>query len=396
MIISPQLTSAQRVYLDFLRAAAAFAVLFGHASVAFLQGGALEKMNIQIGAVPVFFLISGFLISLSVFQKRGSRQYGFGAYFIDRFCRIYCAYLPALVFAAIVDWLIVDAGTYSWKDHFNTETWAGNLLMLQDFPLFQIARRLGVPDNPWFVSSFGSAGPFWTISIEWWIYMLFGAVFFFCLRAEKPLKLWQKMLIGFLAIEPAYHFVGGPDRCLTMLWVIGMGASLFFLHLPRFAASWTITERQWRHLCLTVCVAFLLALVAHGYANRYHQQAPGIYGPVDAGITEFQSGFYLAVALFAILFACGTVYSVPKFLEKFMGFIAGYSYSLYLTHSTVFAYLGAQATAPNSPKSFWLALGAANVVAIFFWWFFERHYHALATYLKNRRVYESRQQALAK
>lgn len=382
MNAAPRMTKPQHVYLDFVRASAAFCVLFGHASMAFLQGSALQKANIQIDAVPVFFLISGFLISLSVFQKHADPHYGFVQYFIERFCRIYSAYIPALLFTAIVDGLALQLGPQDWVERYNWRTWLGNLLMLQDFPLFQIARRLGVPDNPWFVSEFGSAGPFWTISIEWWIYMLFGMVAYY-LSTHRPLGLWEKIVLGFVAIEPAYHFVGGPDRCLTMLWVLGMGASFLYFRQHTLIVRNPPDDKRERLIGFIVCGAGLMALVLHTFANGYHAREADIYGPTGTGLTEFQSAFYFAVALFALFFACGTFQPVPTFLSKTIGFFANYSYSLYLTHSAIIAYI--QARYPHATYDlglYWLAILASNVTAILFWAMFERYHHNIADKLK--------------
>src|SRR3954467_5806816 len=94
-----ELSPAQTVYLDFVRALGAVMVLLGHAAHYFLPGTLLtSEGRIQQLGVYIFFFISGFLISLSVLQKLEDRRYGFGDYFIDRFCRIYSAFLPALVF----------------------------------------------------------------------------------------------------------------------------------------------------------------------------------------------------------------------------------------------------------------------------------------------------------
>ena len=103
MIVPARLTEAQRVYLDFVRAMAAMFVLVGHACIFFLQGNPVSSGGGMQGVgVFIFFLISGFLISLSVFQKHADPHYGFREYFIDRFCRIYTAYVPALFLCCLL------------------------------------------------------------------------------------------------------------------------------------------------------------------------------------------------------------------------------------------------------------------------------------------------------
>jgi peptidoglycan/LPS O-acetylase OafA/YrhL len=335
----------------------------------------------EVCGVVIFFLLSGFLISLSVFQKHAEPTYDFRAFFIDRFCRIYAAYLPALIFIACLDRYIADSPLYSGPNtindgnHFDLLTWIGNLFMLQDFPLFQVARRLGAQEHSWFFGPFGSAGSLWTISIEWWIYMLFGTLVFFILRARKPLSIKGWIVLALIAIEPAYHFVGGPDQCLTMLWCIGMAVSLFFLALPKLAASWSITPRRWQYICYGISAGSLLMLAAHTCANLYHRH--------DANIAGLQFGVFIASAIFSLLFALGTLEAAPKIPAKIIGFIASYSYSLYLTHLTVLWYLHIRFPGhENDNLFFWLSIALCNAIAIVFWWLFERHYHTYAVRLK--------------
>src|SRR4051794_34562176 len=109
MDLSAELNPAQKTYLDFVRALAAQLVLFGHAAHYFLPNSVFVRGAgiMQSVGVNIFFLISGFLISHSVFMKRSDPSYGFGSYVADRFCRIYSAFLPALVLVAIVDALML-------------------------------------------------------------------------------------------------------------------------------------------------------------------------------------------------------------------------------------------------------------------------------------------------
>jgi peptidoglycan/LPS O-acetylase OafA/YrhL len=368
-----QLNSAQRVFLDLVRGGAAILVLFGHSAHYFWKDSTLANGAAQGLGVFVFFLISGFLISLSVFQKYADRRYGFGDYFIDRFCRIYCVLVPALIFVAVLDGVVLTDPGYEWHRDYNLQTWFGNLFMLQDFPIFQTLRRLGVHDSAWFVSSFGSARPFWTISIEWWIYMLFGAVALRWLRDGHKLGAIGVLVLALVAIEPVYYVVGGFDQCLGLLWLIGMAASILYLRLPRIAELLPqFDDSRWLRLFLIVAGAGLVAMAGRLFANRF-----------ETG--ELQFGVFLAIFIFALLFACGASrLVVPKPVERAVGFVAGYSYSLYLTHHTVLEFLSVRLSGGMSDAAlFWIAIASSNVVAIGFWCLFERHHRHLARILRD-------------
>lgn len=372
MVQAPKLNTAQRVYLDLLRGGAAIIVLLGHSAHYFWKDNALAGGTAQALGVVVFFLISGFLISLSVFQKDADRHYAFSDYFIDRFCRIYCVLVPALVFVAVLDGTMLNEPGYEWQRDYNLQTWLGNLFMLQDFPIFQTLRRLGVHDNAWFVSSFGSARPFWTISIEWWIYMLFGAVTLRWLRDGRKLGAIGVLVLALVAIEPVYYVIGGYDQCLGLLWLMGMAASILYVRLPRSTELLPHDDRYWFRLFLVVAGAGLVATAGRLFANHFE-------------VDELQFGVFLAIFLFALLFACGASrFVVPRPVGQIAGFVAGYSYSLYLTHHTIIEFLSFRLSGEVSDVAlFWIAIAVSNIVAIGFWYLFERHHRHLARILKE-------------
>lgn len=367
-----KLSASQRSYLDFIRAAAAMLVLVGHSTHFFLGQSRLADQGQGFG-VLLFFLISGFLIGFSVLQRSADQDYGFAQYFIDRFCRIYCAYLPALLLVLTVDGLVVGNPLYEWSGNYNARTWLGNLIMLQEFPVFQILRRLGMPEKAWFLQSFGTGRPFWTISIEWWIYMTFGMTVLVWRRRHWRFGLIGGIVLGLVAIEPLYHFVGGYDSCLSMLWVIGLMASAAFLSFPQFTPS--LTQLDWNHfhrMCLIVGGASVAAMAARLFGNHFN-------------VAELQFGVFLAAAVFALLFAFGGWRrAIPRQLERVCAFLAGYSYSLYLTHYTVIEFLNVKFPGHrHDPHFFWLAILSSNVVAIAFWWLFERHHRHIARLAKS-------------
>ena len=165
------LTNTATVYLDVIRILASQMVVFGHG---FRFNGIFPFMGpptfpyLQKMAVVIFFFLSGFLITTSVFKKTKKGEFSFLEYFCERFGRIYSAVIPCLLLILIFDLFFqtIMPNQYGYYESFNIKTFLGNLFMLQGYPhLFQIA-------------SFGSALPLWTLANEWWIYMLFGLLIF--------------------------------------------------------------------------------------------------------------------------------------------------------------------------------------------------------------------------
>ena len=103
-------------------------------------------------------------------------------------------------------------------------------------------------------------------------------------------------------------------------------------------------------------------------------------------VIEFQFGLFLAVLVFALFFALGFArLRVAPGLERVVGFVAGYSYSLYLVHHTLVEFLAIHyPDRQNSPTMFWAAIAAANLLAVVFWYLFERHHRQLARWAKQR------------
>lgn len=98
--MSFKLSSGSSNLLDLIRGVSSQAVLVGHAMIIFDVFEYFHYPKIQNIAVLIFFLLSGFLITYSTFRKD---NYSFGDYFIDRFSRIYTAYIPAIFFVILCD-----------------------------------------------------------------------------------------------------------------------------------------------------------------------------------------------------------------------------------------------------------------------------------------------------
>lgn len=101
-------------------------------------------------------------MAFSLDEKRG-QNYRFSEFVVDRYIRLTITLVPAIALVTVMDLIIKlnKPEVYSFTNAFNIKTLLGNLLFLQD-----------IPDSAhaW-VTSFASARPFWTLSVEWWIYL---------------------------------------------------------------------------------------------------------------------------------------------------------------------------------------------------------------------------------
>jgi peptidoglycan/LPS O-acetylase OafA/YrhL len=128
------LSDGQVAYLNIIRALAAELVLVSHAFLYF-HADSKAYMNAKqiLGTLGVvlFFLISGFLISRSAFTNTRRGSYTLSDYIIERFARIYTAFLPALVSIAVLDYFLLGYPAFPDTASYNYSTFFGNLFMVR-------------------------------------------------------------------------------------------------------------------------------------------------------------------------------------------------------------------------------------------------------------------------
>jgi peptidoglycan/LPS O-acetylase OafA/YrhL len=145
--------------LDSVRGFAAVYVFLSHFVLErIFDKASLFGLPFRFGqeVVILFFLMSGFVIAWSYEQQVDK---AFLTFFKKRMLRVYPIYILALILSVTL------AGNYSslLSLDFFFQLF-GNLVMLQDFE----AGKPGV----WF-SPLGGDSPLWSLSYEWWFYMLF-------------------------------------------------------------------------------------------------------------------------------------------------------------------------------------------------------------------------------
>ena len=145
--------------LESLRGAAALYVVLHHtipydSRLLNLPVGHLMRFGQE--AVILFFLLSGFVINYS-FKITKNKQ--FGNYFAKRFCRIYIPLAAVMLVSYFTQ--SYEAGKFLGPD---IPALLGNLFMLQDW---------SVANPNVLVDPYMGNGPLWSLSYEWWFYMLF-------------------------------------------------------------------------------------------------------------------------------------------------------------------------------------------------------------------------------
>ncbi len=308
-------------YFESVRALAAQGVVIGHALNLFLPSvfmrmgpeGTLEAragvffiQNLGVGA---FFVISGYLVTLSAMRTHQRVAAGFEPFLIGRFRRIYGPLVPLLILVFVVENLV-------YPDHArlativvvaDIPTLIVNLLLLVDHPLMAVASRVtGLPFLR--ASAIGTAAQLWTVFIEWWIYVVFGAAYFSIVERRTSLIRLALLLIALPV--PLYWLVKG--NALPLAWIVGMAFALGDERARRLPVTATAIA------CLACCAL----ATARAFATSWPFYDPLVLVPASAAV---MLGFYLAPGASA----------GKSWLAAVTGYFSDRSYSLYLVHLSI-------------------------------------------------------------
>jgi peptidoglycan/LPS O-acetylase OafA/YrhL len=288
---------------DLLRLLAAVQVLYFHALEHLrLDGAGLDGITTVLGwfpGVPIFFVISGFLITASYLNNRDR----LGQYVKNRLLRIF----PALIVCTTLTTVVLVFFGHVAADWRMVAWFAGQLGVL---PIY----------NPEFLRGFGVGmpnGALWTIPVELQFYA-FVPLFFMVLAVlgvRESGRVWALVWVLLLSFV-VYLWYGAADR--TPLWM-----QVFYIsvlpHLWMFLLGsvayliWPHLKGALQHYGLTWLVVYLAWCA--------------FFAGDDLGI----SGMFIQKVLMA---CCVLAFSMPKVAHTLLG-RNDISYGVYLYHMPV-------------------------------------------------------------
>jgi len=263
--------------LDSLRGLSALLVAAYHFNPAAYSHAGSVLHNAYL-AVDFFFVLSGFVIAHSYAETLG-RSVGFKDFALRRLIRLYPLHLLAILPFLCVELarLAADSGfdRAPFTDTRSLPSLLANLLLVQG---------LGVSDQlTW-------NGPSWSISTEFWTYLIFAAVVLW--GGYRNLKALAAMiaaaaLIALVWLAPAtlnvtYDF--GLLRCLAGFFTGVLVRQLLFARpSARPATGNAALATGLEFLAIALCVAF----VAYAGAGRLSLAAPLVFAAL---VAVFASG----------------------------------------------------------------------------------------------------------
>lgn len=336
--------------LEAVRGAAAFYLVLHHTlpHEIWLWGvnvGSLLRFGQE--SVITFFLLSGFVIHYSWSLSSDQR---FRVYFLKRFARLYA---PLLVVLPLT-WLISSWLQGRWLSP-DFPTLLGNLLMLQDL---RDGTRPGALVEPYMGNL-----PLWSLSYEWWFYMLY-----FPLVTWVRDFGWSTLLVFGASLAAAIAYTLVPVYVLRLLMYFAIwwsGACL--------AETWLVKQRIGFRDALPAMiglggVSLILLINLAGWLKQGNSLEVGFHPFLELRHISFALLLMVAAIVWAKLDWIGFDWLVWPFVA-----FAPISYALYISHihlmqkATWLSFLG-------NPYLEWL--GYLAILLAFSWWLERKFYPA--------------------
>jgi peptidoglycan/LPS O-acetylase OafA/YrhL len=243
-------------------------------------------------AVMVFFVLSGYFISSSVLKVIEQDKWNWVDYLLRRLTRLWIVLLPALLLTFI--WANIQLGLFGESlsppnlrisNYLNLNLLFGNLFFLQGI----------LTKGP-----FGLNGPLWSLTYEFWYYMLFPClILIFRSNSRKKKILYLILSVGIST------FIGTKIMEYFLIWLLGALIPL-------------IRPLNLNNNVLKFIMVVPVSILA--FASMY--VGKGYFLDLRVGIM-FAMAIYLVISFFNK--RSSSMSNIPKHL-------AGFSYTLYLTH----------------------------------------------------------------
>jgi len=295
------------IFLESLRGLAAMIVVLFH----FKIGSVLNNSFTENGYLMVdfFFILSGFVIALN-YSKRIYNFLTLKNYMYKRFLRLYPLHLFTLLL-----WLLIEIIKYFFYINGWLDSSEDNLPFTQN-NVSSFAMHIFLIQNI-FTDQLTWNGPSWSISVEFYTYLLFGlAIIFLGFIFQQISNIKYLILCAFfIFFAVAFFYLASEKMFLRCIYGFFLGSAMFFVSKYRniYFCSNLLTY------FLTLCSVFSMI-----YVSKYQLAITIIY------VLNIYS--LLMVAKFSEVKANKNI--LLKFLSlKPLVFLGSISYGIYMTHS---------------------------------------------------------------
>jgi len=265
-------------------------------------------------AVIVFFVLSGYFIGSSVLKAISENRFSWKHYIINRVSRLYIVLIPALIFTALVDYVGMTQwgvdNAYADSANRTIIRWLGNVFMAQ----------------PTYVPQYGTITPVWSLSYEFWYYLLFPTLALL-LSKNVSLKYCSAMILIAIVI---IFFIQLKMASYFLIWMIGVVVAI--APIPE---KWKSKKLRYAVICFLVSIGVIGArILEYKLLPSYNHWS-----------FQLCADFVMA-SLFAVLFYSTKAYSMGGQDFPFSNIhkrLAGFSYTTYLIHNPILVFISAGA-----------------------------------------------------
>lgn len=314
------------VYLDLIRFVAAFLVFVYHSNQRIIIEKPLPLSDYGHSSVIVFFVLSGYVISY-VSSRNENDLFSFG---VARFARVFSVAVPAVFLTCVLD--LAGRSLYP-------EVYASYPI---DNILVRIVSSIFMLNELWFVSitSFSNV-PYWSITYEWWYYLIFGVANFLSGRLRV-------VTIG------AVVLILGPKILLLLpIWYLGV-----FLHRSKLGEDLKLFEGIVMVLLSVLLITLLRVMELQEATTGLLENLLGSEVYKYLTFSKFFLTDYLLAIAVALNFAGMKAVLLRVDLDqnglvRIVRFCASYTFSLYLLHQPLFLFWAAVVNGDPSGSMFW-------------------------------------------
>lgn len=347
------------VALDLIRGLAALTVLMAHLrGDSFVEYGALPvsqhgaltifffaTTRFAFEAVMVFFVLSGFLVGGQVLARCRQHRFQIYDYINDRSSRILIPLVPACLFAVAVEFFLFDHAPPAVR---------------------VIANMVGL--NEIVVPSLDTNPVLWSLSYEIWFYIFAGGLAYAVNQRPNAASIFviAACVVVFTILKVEY----------LAFWLLGAFASLI------------VQINFKRTLFLLGMCSLIAGSLFYQLAAESRSVTPVIY--IQPVMSEFLMCIGIALAL--PFLASSFVNRLLLRIGPIASALAGFSYTLYLTHRPTDAILGrifgkADALSNQALFYFGLRISICLAIAILFYYCFERNTPIVRKYLRSKTLW---------
>ncbi|MBX0311720.1 MAG: acetyltransferase [Sulfurihydrogenibium sp.] len=305
--------------LDGFRGILVLSVIVFHAFLIFSPEN-LSNFNGGFLAVESFFVLSGFLITKSLIVKN-KKLNNFSEVYLDFLKSRFLRLLPAFAFLSIIEISFILLFFPERLKNLLNELLFGSLgiynwwLITREVPYFERFQETLFNLH------------FWSLSIEWQYYLIWGAVFLILFRFSKTVTVIFTIMFASFSVLDMYVFYKMYENIDRVYFGTDTRFYSFMIGSLLALTENKIEKRNWIFLTTGV-ISLILLLTSFFLLNNYESYM-------------YPFGF-LAVSIISALFILSVLKS--EFFDKLLSFyplsyIGVRSYSLYLWHFPIFSFL---------------------------------------------------------